>query len=43
MDVDKVFKVMKAESMLNYYAMLYESLLTTIFDGCTKARMQATG
>jgi hypothetical protein len=29
--------------MLQYYAVLYETLLTTIFDGCTKAKIQATG
>lgn len=29
--------------MLNYYAMLYETLLSAIFDGCTKAKAQATG
>lgn len=34
---------MKTENMLNYYALLYETLLTTIFDGCTKAKLQATG
>lgn len=34
---------MKTENMLNYYAMLYETLLGTIFEGCTKARTQATG
>lgn len=29
--------------MLHYYALLYESLLTTIFDGCTKAKAMVTG
>ncbi len=29
--------------MLNYYALLYETLLSSIFDGCTKARELATG
>lgn len=29
--------------MLQYYSVLYETLLTTIFDGCTKAKIQATG
>jgi hypothetical protein len=43
MDVDKIFKVMETEQLLNYYAVLYETLLTTIFDGCSKARQNATG
>ena len=42
-DVDKIFKVMDTQNLLQYYAVLYETLLTTIFDGCTKAREQATG
>jgi len=29
--------------MLNYYALLYETLLTTIFDGCSKAKQMSTG
>lgn len=29
--------------MLQYYAVLYETLLTTIFDGCTKAKIKAGG
>lgn len=29
--------------MLQYYAVLYETLLTTIFDGCTKAKIQTNG
>jgi len=28
--------------MLNYYALLYETLLKTIFDCCTKTKIQAT-
>jgi hypothetical protein len=28
--------------MLRYYALLYETLLTTIFDGCTKAKLSVT-
>lgn len=43
MDVDKIFKCMTTQNMLQYYAVLYETLLTTIFDGCTKAREIATG
>ena len=38
MDVDQIFKVMETQNMLNYYALLYETLLTTIFDGCTQLR-----
>lgn len=34
---------MDTQNLLQYYAVLYETLLTTIFDGCTKARQQATG
>ncbi len=34
---------METEQLLNYYAVLYETLLTTIFDGCSKARQNATG
>jgi len=29
--------------MLRYYALLYETLLTTIFDGCTKSKLSVTG
>lgn len=29
--------------MLNYYALLYETLLTTIFDGCTQYQQMKTG
>lgn len=29
--------------MLNYYALLYETLLTTIFEGCTNAKQMVTG
>jgi hypothetical protein len=43
MDVDKIFKVMEAQNLLNYYALLYETLLTTIFDGCTQLRKMKTG
>ena len=43
MDVDQIFKVMETEDMLHYYAMLYETLLTTIFDGCSKAKQMKTG
>ena len=43
MDVDQIFKVIETEKMLNYYAVLYETLLTTIFDGCTKAKQMHTG
>lgn len=43
MDVYQIFKIMETEKMLNYYAVLYETLLTTIFDGCSKAKLMKTG
>ncbi len=34
---------MTADNMLQYYALLYETLLTTIFDGCSKNKFTVTG
>jgi len=34
---------MSTQNLLNYYALLYETLLTTIFDGCTSAKLKANG
>ena len=40
---DEIFKFTTADRLLTYYMMLYETLLTTIFDSCTEQKRRETG
>ena len=40
---EEIFKMTTDVRLLSYYAMSYETLLTTIFDACTEQKKRETG
>lgn len=42
-NIEEIWKITTPDRLLNYYAMLYECLLSKIFDACTEQRKRETG
>lgn len=42
-NVEEIWKFTTAERLLNYYGMLYETLLSKIFEACTEQKKRETG